>query len=215
MPNVPMALLPLFRLVEVLELPSRVAATIAAVCPTEPAEVIATVPVPAPMVLLMSILPDVVVFSVTLPLFVVMPVTPPAVPTAKLWAVSLNAKASPAFVRDAAIVPTALAAFRVIDPLLPLAASAAAAMVAVCPMVPAEVIARVPVPAPMVLLMSMLPDVVVLSVTLPLLVAMPVTPPAVPTTRFFAVSLNAKPEPAFSSDAATVPMALSAFNVTD
>ena len=105
---------------------ARAAAAIAAVCPTVPAEVIASVPVPAPIVPPMSILPDVVVFSVTLPLLDAIPVTPPAEPTARLLAVSLNEKASPACVSDAATIPTVFAPFRVTAPIVLEAARAAA-----------------------------------------------------------------------------------------
>ena len=163
-------------------------AAMVAVCASVPVATMARVPVPAPIVALTAMSLPPWELSVTLPLLVVMPVTPPADPTTQDASASLNEKLSPACVSDAATVPTMLLWVMLTDPLLPLTASAAAVTTLACPTVPEEAMVRVPVPAPIVRLMSMLPDVVVFSATLPLFVVMPVTPPAVPTTSVLDVS---------------------------
>ena len=167
------------------------------------------VPVPAPIALLTSILPDVVVFNETSPLFVAIPSRSLTWPIIKFVAVSLNENASPALVIDAANVPTALPEFSVTFPFWPVTSKPAAEMMAVCPIVPTALNDPKPAPAPMVALTSRLPEVVVDRATSPPLVVIPATVPTVPTTRFVAVSLNWKYAPPEVTDAATVPTWLS------
>ena len=145
--------------------------------------------------------------SATLPLLVVMPVTPLATSTVTLLESFLNEKPCPAAETVPATVPTALA-FVNVTAFFALAPRPAATIEPPdWPIVPAETKPIVPVPAPIFCAIVRSPDVATATAMLPLFVAIPVTPFAIPTVRPTESLLNAKALPAPVTEAATVPMA--------